>query len=33
MSYAGVVVCDNVHWHTLLVNLSKLSSILAQGMT
>jgi len=26
------IVCDKVHWHTLLVNLSKLSSILAQVM-
>ena len=33
MSYAWVVVCDKVHWHTLLVNLSKLISILAQVMT
>lgn len=30
MSYVWVVVCDKVHWHTLLVNVSKLSSILAQ---
>ena len=33
MSYAWVVVCDEVHWHTLLVNLWKLSSILVQVMT
>lgn len=33
ISYACVVVCDKVHWHTLVVNLSKLISILAQVMT